>query len=84
MMKKFKNVIVEGEVYTMMNFVVIRTMGTYHASKHDYELLFNGKTRVFPTQSELIPVIGLSLMTTKDVAKTNGESNYLIGEFVFT
>ncbi|KAJ1412838.1 hypothetical protein SESBI_19984 [Sesbania bispinosa] len=78
MMKKFKNAIVEGEVYTMMNFAVIRSAGNYRAAKHEYKLLFSGKTRVFPTQSELIPMNGLSLMTTDDVTKTNEESNYLI------
>ncbi|KAJ1426518.1 hypothetical protein SESBI_10262 [Sesbania bispinosa] len=69
---------VEGEVYTMINFGVIRSAGNYRASKHEYKLLFSGKTRVFPTQFELIPLNGLSLMTTDEVAKTNGESNYLI------
>ncbi|KAJ1398984.1 Nucleic acid-binding, OB-fold [Sesbania bispinosa] len=81
MMKKFKNAIMEGEVYTMINFGVIRSAGNYRASKlnMEYKLLFSGKTRVFQAQSELIPLNGLSLVNTDDVAKTNGDSNYLIG-----
>ncbi|KAJ1430742.1 Nucleic acid-binding, OB-fold [Sesbania bispinosa] len=78
MMKKFKNTIMEGQVYTMMNFGVIRSAGNYRASKHEYKLLFSGKTRVFLAQSELIPLNGLSLVNTDDVAKTNVDSNYLI------
>ncbi|KAJ1378016.1 Nucleic acid-binding, OB-fold [Sesbania bispinosa] len=78
MMKKFKNAIVEGGVYTMINFGVIRSVGNYRAAKHEYKLLFSGKTRLFPAQTELIPLNGLSLVNTEDVFKTNGDSNYLI------
>ncbi|KAJ1383186.1 Nucleic acid-binding, OB-fold, partial [Sesbania bispinosa] len=78
MMKKFKNAIVEGGVYTMINFGVIRSAGNYRAAKHEYKLLFSGKTRLFPAQTELIPLNGLSLVNTEDVFKTNGDSNYLI------
>ncbi|KAJ1418964.1 Nucleic acid-binding, OB-fold [Sesbania bispinosa] len=77
MMKKFRNVISEGEVYTMLNFAVIKNVGSYRACRHEFKLLFSAKTKVFPAQSDVIPTVGLSLMTTEQIAKTNGESNYL-------
>ncbi|KAJ1383205.1 hypothetical protein SESBI_43577 [Sesbania bispinosa] len=77
MMKKFKDVIVEGEVYTMLNFAVIKNVGSYRASRHEYKLLFSAKTKVFPAKSCAIPSVGLSLMSTEQITKTNGESNYL-------
>ncbi|KAJ1431361.1 Nucleic acid-binding, OB-fold [Sesbania bispinosa] len=46
MMKKFSNLIVEGEVYTMMSFAVIKNVGCYRASRHEYKLLFSAKTKV--------------------------------------
>ncbi|KAJ1391441.1 hypothetical protein SESBI_36682 [Sesbania bispinosa] len=77
MMKKFRNLIAEGVVYTMLNFAVIKSVGSYRAARHEYKLLFSAKTKVFPSQSDVISIIGLSLMRSEQISKTNGESNFL-------
>ncbi|KAJ1390611.1 hypothetical protein SESBI_37352 [Sesbania bispinosa] len=77
MMKKFRNLIAEGEVYTVLSFAMIKNVGSYRASRHDYKLLFSAKTKVYPSQCDVIPVVGLSLMSSEQISKTNGESNFL-------
>ncbi|TKY53417.1 hypothetical protein E2542_SST24947 [Spatholobus suberectus] len=57
MMKKFGKYVVEGEVYKMAFFGVLRNTGSYRATKHKFKLLFSGKTKVIHCESEIIPTL---------------------------
>ncbi|KAJ1403779.1 Nucleic acid-binding, OB-fold [Sesbania bispinosa] len=64
MMKKFANVVVEGEVYKITYFAVVKNLGNYRATKHHFKLIFNSKTKVFRAESQIIPEFGLSLSSS--------------------
>ncbi|TKY51296.1 hypothetical protein E2542_SST22806 [Spatholobus suberectus] len=59
MIKKFAKVIVEGEVYAMAYFSVVNNYGSYRATRHEFKLLFNSKTKVLSCESAVIPSFGL-------------------------
>ncbi|KAJ1428475.1 Nucleic acid-binding, OB-fold [Sesbania bispinosa] len=79
MMRKFLNVLVEGEVYKMASFAVVKNLGAYRATKHEFKLLFNSKTIVFRAEIQVIPEFGLSLVSSKEILSTKGQSDYLYG-----
>ncbi|KAJ1390722.1 Nucleic acid-binding, OB-fold [Sesbania bispinosa] len=77
MIRKFANVIVEGEVYKMIYFAVVKNVGNFCATKHEFKLIFNSRTTVFRAESQLIPEFGLSLSSSEDIRNTKGEYEYL-------
>ncbi|KAJ1390732.1 hypothetical protein SESBI_37243 [Sesbania bispinosa] len=77
MIRKFADVVVEGEVYKMIHFAVVKNLGNFRATKHEFKLIFNSRTTVFRAESQLIPEFGLSLSSSEDIRKTKGESEYL-------
>ncbi|KAJ1386317.1 Nucleic acid-binding, OB-fold [Sesbania bispinosa] len=77
MMRKFGNVIVEGEVYKMIYFAVVKNVGNFRATTHEFKLIFNSMTRVFRAESLLIPEYGLSLSSSEDIRNNKGESEFL-------
>ncbi|KAJ1393804.1 hypothetical protein SESBI_34688 [Sesbania bispinosa] len=78
MIRKFRGALVEGRVYRMIFFGVVKNTGSYRACRHEFKLLFHGKTRVVECEGVPIPMYGLSLMTTEDIKNTGGRSDYLI------
>ncbi|KAJ1394862.1 Nucleic acid-binding, OB-fold [Sesbania bispinosa] len=77
MIRKFKNSIVEGGIYKMIYFGLIENGGEYRASFHQFKLLFQPRTRIFPTESEVIPRFGIQPKTFVELQETNGKSNYM-------
>ncbi|KAJ1389519.1 Nucleic acid-binding, OB-fold, partial [Sesbania bispinosa] len=77
MIRKFKNSIVEGGVYKMIYFGLIENCGEYRASFHQFKLLFQPRTRIFPTESEVIPRFGIQAKISEELRETNGKSDYM-------
>ncbi|KAJ1384830.1 Nucleic acid-binding, OB-fold [Sesbania bispinosa] len=78
MMKKFKGVIMEGEVYKMYFFGVVRNMGSFRATRHEYKLLFHSRTKASRCDAASIPFIGLDPFSSKQIRETGGESDFLL------
>ncbi|KAJ1378152.1 hypothetical protein SESBI_48152 [Sesbania bispinosa] len=83
MIKKFKNSIVEGGVCKMIYFGLIENDGEYRACFHQFKLLFQPRTRIYPTESEVIPRFGIQAKTPEELQETNGVSDYMYGEEEF-
>ncbi|KAJ1395833.1 Nucleic acid-binding, OB-fold [Sesbania bispinosa] len=79
MIRKFRGALVEGRVYRMIFFGVVKNIGSYRACRHEFKLLFHGRTRVAECKGVPIPMYGLSLMTTEDIKNTGGRPGYLFG-----
>ncbi|KAJ1376758.1 hypothetical protein SESBI_49607 [Sesbania bispinosa] len=77
-MKKFAQCLVEGEVYRITNFGVSSNGGKFRAAGHDYKLSFSACTQVTLCHGVFIPGLGLSLVKTSAIKKTNGRSVYLV------
>ncbi|KAJ1406482.1 hypothetical protein SESBI_25026 [Sesbania bispinosa] len=77
MIRKFKSSIVEGGVYKMIYFELVENGGEYRACSHEFKLLFQPRTRIFPTESEVIPRFGIQAKKSKELQETNGVSHYM-------
>ncbi|KAJ1392343.1 hypothetical protein SESBI_35888 [Sesbania bispinosa] len=77
-MQRFSAMIVEGLVYKITNFNVIKNGGSFRATRHDHKILFTVNTKVICCENVCIPSLGLSLKKTDEILKTNGFSEYLL------
>ncbi|KAJ1380457.1 Nucleic acid-binding, OB-fold [Sesbania bispinosa] len=77
MLRKFMGSVVEGAVYKMTFFGVIENNGTYRATRHEYKLLFQPRTKVYPAESQMISRLGFDLKSSEEIHQTDGESEYL-------
>ncbi|KAJ1434114.1 hypothetical protein SESBI_05680 [Sesbania bispinosa] len=77
-MLKFAHAGVEGEVYKVANFGLMRNVGKFQAASHDFKLILNASTKMVPCPNYSIPCLGLSLVKTSDIVKTNWRSEYLL------
>ncbi|KAJ1386803.1 hypothetical protein SESBI_40494 [Sesbania bispinosa] len=77
MLKKFMGNMVEGVVYKMTFFGVIDNLGSYRATTHEYKLLFQPRTKVYPAESEMISRFGLDVKSSEEIHQTSGDSEYL-------
>ncbi|KAJ1430136.1 hypothetical protein SESBI_07920 [Sesbania bispinosa] len=75
---KFTHAMVEGQVYRISNFIVVKNRGKFRGAHHDFKLLFTCTTKATPCVGTPISDLGFSLMKTSDIKKTNGNWNYLL------
>ncbi|KAJ1415607.1 Nucleic acid-binding, OB-fold [Sesbania bispinosa] len=76
--RKFDSCVVEGEVYKVTDFAIIKNLGKFRATSHGFKLVFNATTKLLPTLVGSIPFHGLSFLKTSDIMKTKGHSDYLL------
>ncbi|KAJ1407226.1 Nucleic acid-binding, OB-fold, partial [Sesbania bispinosa] len=76
--RKFSSSVVEGDVYKLTDFGIVRNLGKFRATTHEFKLTFNANTKLIPTPCGSIPCHGLSFLKTSDIMKTNGHSDYLL------
>ncbi|KAJ1428293.1 Nucleic acid-binding, OB-fold [Sesbania bispinosa] len=77
MIRKFKSSTVEGGVYKMIYFSLVENGGEYRACSHQFKFLFQPRTRIFPTESEVIPRFGIQAKDFEELQQTNGVSHYM-------
>ncbi|KAJ1411026.1 hypothetical protein SESBI_21561 [Sesbania bispinosa] len=78
MIRRFRGVVEEGQIYRMSYFGIVKNTGSFRAAHHEYKLLFHGRTRVIPCEGLSMPLHGLSLMKTDAIYQTDGQSEYLV------
>ncbi|KAJ1389294.1 Nucleic acid-binding, OB-fold [Sesbania bispinosa] len=77
-MRRFANVMVEGQVYKLTNFGVMLSKCNFRASGHDYKIIFNANTKNNVVVAAVIPHMGLKFVKTSDIKNTNDHSDYLL------
>ncbi|KAJ1377418.1 hypothetical protein SESBI_48918 [Sesbania bispinosa] len=77
-MKKFANVMVEGHVYKITNFGVMRNTGNFRACAHEFKIVFNANMKIIIVPNAAIPSMGFCLVKTSDITKTSGRSQFLL------
>ncbi|KAJ1391359.1 hypothetical protein SESBI_36750 [Sesbania bispinosa] len=78
MMRRFSGSVIEGEAYKMHYFGVVRNLGSYRSTKHEFKLVFHPRTRIMRCDVGNISLHGLSPMNTQEIMSTNGRSDYLV------
>ncbi|KAJ1414961.1 hypothetical protein SESBI_18473 [Sesbania bispinosa] len=77
-MQRFSSIIVEGRVYKLTNFNVVKNGGNFRASGHDHKILFTVNTKVICCENVSIQGMGFALKKTDEIMRTNGFSEYLL------
>ncbi|KAJ1429769.1 Nucleic acid-binding, OB-fold [Sesbania bispinosa] len=61
-MRRFANLMAEGQVYKITNFGVVTSKGNFRASRHDYKIMFNANTKITAVAAAVNPHLGLNLL----------------------
>ncbi|KAJ1420423.1 hypothetical protein SESBI_14334 [Sesbania bispinosa] len=78
-MANFSHCVMEGQIYRIPNFAILRNLGKFKACVHEFKVIFNATTKIIPCQNVSIPLFDFALVKSNDIKKTNGRSQYLIG-----
>ncbi|KAJ1396462.1 Nucleic acid-binding, OB-fold [Sesbania bispinosa] len=76
MKKKFKDLVVESEVYKMYFFGVVQNLGLYRATRHEYKLLFHSRTKVTCCDSTSIPFLRVVQVNSHATMETGGRVTF--------
>ncbi|KAJ1426976.1 Nucleic acid-binding, OB-fold [Sesbania bispinosa] len=77
-MAKFSHSLIEGQIYKITNFGILRNNRKFRTAVHEFKLIFNATTRLIPCQNVSILSCGFALVKSDAIKKTNGRSEYLI------
>ncbi|KAJ1375852.1 Nucleic acid-binding, OB-fold, partial [Sesbania bispinosa] len=77
-MNKFAHALVEGQIYRITNFGLLRNSGKSRVVVHEFKFIFNATTILSPCQNVSIPSSGFALMKTDEIKRTRGRSDYLL------
>lgn len=67
-------------MYNFIFFSLVPNTGVYHASFHEFKILFNVRARVVPDESKLIPMNGLYLKNSAKLELTVGECDFFLSQ----
>ncbi|KAJ1380259.1 hypothetical protein SESBI_46154 [Sesbania bispinosa] len=76
-MNKFAHALVEGQMYMITNFGLLKNSGKFRAAVHEFKVIFNATTVLSPCQHFSIPSSRFALMKTDEIKRTQGRSDYL-------
>ncbi|XP_016178391.1 replication protein A 70 kDa DNA-binding subunit B-like [Arachis ipaensis] len=75
---QFREILKEGELYSISRFTVVPNIGAAKVIKHRYKLLFRFDTEVIPISDVEFPEGSYSLETVESVVQMGQDSVYLI------
>jgi hypothetical protein len=78
---QFVGKLVENAVYQVSSFSVARSHGAYRTALHSYRIVFDDGTSVCESDSDNIPLFGLTLTTFKEFYSHRIDCDFLIGWF---
>lgn len=67
----------------MAYFGVGVNLGSFRTTKHEFRLNFQLRTTVKPSESVIIPLHGLSVVSLEEIFGTEGDSAYLVGNLIY-
>ncbi|GAU50428.1 hypothetical protein TSUD_300280 [Trifolium subterraneum] len=78
LISKFDHQVVEGGVYEMSSFSVDFNFDSLLPSHHRYKFVFNENTKVVPSNNNLLPKYGLSLIGAENILKRRLYYRYMV------
>ncbi|KAL4315067.1 hypothetical protein AHAS_Ahas15G0148000 [Arachis hypogaea] len=78
MIYRFKQLLSEGRVYVMKLFSVVPNQGSYRATRHQFELIFQFRTTVRAAICDFIPKSALTISPFTELLETKEDSDFLV------
>jgi hypothetical protein len=77
----FQKKLAEGDAYKMSFFAVAPNVGYYCTTAHEFNLIFQMKTKVQKIEGSVIPDNGLSFSKIEDLSKHTADYPFLVGNY---
>nr|XP_029152064.1 uncharacterized protein LOC112783053 [Arachis hypogaea]XP_029152065.1 uncharacterized protein LOC112783053 [Arachis hypogaea]XP_029152066.1 uncharacterized protein LOC112783053 [Arachis hypogaea] len=75
---RFRDLIVEGQVYRMAYFTVVSNHGSYRATSHEFKLVFLHRTTVVAVDEDVIPKTCFNMFPFSDLLNTTEDYDFLV------
>ncbi|XP_057755365.1 replication protein A 70 kDa DNA-binding subunit C-like [Arachis stenosperma] len=78
LLNRFRDLIVEGQVYRMAYFTVVSNHGSYRATSHEFKLVFLHRTTVVAVDEDVIPKTCFNMFPFSDLLNMTEDYDFLV------
>nr|XP_025647449.1 uncharacterized protein LOC112742433 [Arachis hypogaea] len=78
LLNRFKDLIVEGQVYRMAYFTVVSNHGSYRATSHEFKLVFLHRTTVVAVDEDVIPKTCFNMFPFSELLNMTEDYDFLV------
>ncbi|XP_029153277.1 replication protein A 70 kDa DNA-binding subunit C [Arachis hypogaea] len=78
LLNRFRDLIVEGQVYRMTYFTVVSNHGSYRATSHEFKLVFLHRTTVVAVDEDVIPKTCFNMFPFSDLLNMTEDYDFLV------
>ncbi|RYQ92864.1 hypothetical protein Ahy_B09g099106 [Arachis hypogaea] len=79
LLNRFRDHIVEGQVYRMAYFTVVSNHGSYRATSHEFKLVFLHRTTVVAVDEDIIPKTCFNMFPFSELLNMTQDYDFLVG-----
>ncbi|RYQ92219.1 hypothetical protein Ahy_B09g098398 [Arachis hypogaea] len=79
LLNRFRDHIVEGQVYRMAYFIVVSNHGSYRATSHEFKLVFLHRTTVVAVDEDVIPKTCFNMFSFSKLLNMTQDYDFLVG-----
>ncbi|KAL1317660.1 replication protein A 70 kDa DNA-binding subunit C-like [Arachis hypogaea] len=77
-LNRFRDHIVEGQVYRMAYFTVVSNHGSYRATSHEFKLVFLHRTTIVPVDEDVIPKTCFNMFPFSDLLNMTQDYDFFV------
>ncbi|XP_020984041.2 uncharacterized protein LOC110274346 [Arachis duranensis] len=78
LLNRFRDHIVEGQVYRMTYFTVVSNHGSYRATSHEFKLVFLHRTTVVAVDEDVIPKTCFNIFSFSELLNMTQDYDFLV------
>ncbi|XP_072060282.1 replication protein A 70 kDa DNA-binding subunit C-like [Arachis hypogaea] len=78
LLNRFRDLVVEGQVYRMAYFTVVSNHGSYRATSHEFKLVFFHQTTVVAVDEDVIPKTYFNMFPFSDLLNMTEDYDFLV------
>ncbi|QHO30615.1 Replication protein A 70 kDa DNA-binding subunit C [Arachis hypogaea] len=83
LLNRFRDHIVEGQVYRMTYFIVVSNHGSYRATSHEFKLVFLHRTTVVAVDEDVIPKTCFNMLPFSELLNMTQDYDFLVDGSIF-
>ncbi|XP_057740025.1 replication protein A 70 kDa DNA-binding subunit C-like [Arachis stenosperma] len=78
LLNRFRDLVVEGQVYRMAYFTIVSNHGSYRATSHEFKLVFLHQTTVVAVDEDVIPKTCFNMFPFSDLLNMTEDYDFLV------
>ena len=82
-LNRFRDHIVEGQVYRMAYFTIVSNYGSYRATSHEFKLVFLHRTTIVAVDEYVIPKTCFNMLPFSELLNMTQDYDFLVGVSIF-